>query len=349
MKGFCIVVVFLFFLPTVTFTQYADVYTIPLPDKFNGMRQIEGIASTPNPNLPAFENKTRRDIVWRHNTTITAPENLKVIETGAYLLMNGTWWLRASFKPRATKKMFNTKSLKLGEGQKIIFKNNNRYGYYTQTGFNFWYFIAEDAQGNNVFGYEILETAGKMADGTEVLPLIKDKSTLNWVGKAGDSDYQMTGTVNASQGQLIIKNNAIIGGYLNIDLTTIASETQSLVDHLMTVDFFNTKEYPTATFNARSVIPLTDSTVTLVGQLTLLGNTLPYELTAQFKQTEKAFKISVDKAAVNRVSFGMYYASTADEGSTDYSISDFFYVNGTIAFQKDYPGSMPWNSVKPAE
>ncbi len=329
--------------------QYEGVYEIPLPEKFKEMRVTKMPQSTPNPNYPEFVNDTRKEIVWKHSTSITAKETFEILETGAYLLNNGEWKLRVAFSPKETKKYFDAATLELKEGDVITFKNNDRYSTLTQTGWNFWYVIARTPSGEFFYAYEILHTMGKMKDGTEVLPISPSKSTIQWTGKAGDSDYSLKGTLKPSfaGSALIIRDGVFLGGNITIDLTSIQSDHESLTKHLKSKDFFFVKKYPNAHFgNITDIQYGIDGKSKLQGTLSILGNELPCNADIQMIAEEKTVHI-LTTLRINRVEYGMNYASSVDTKTDDYSISDFFEVSCELIFSKDFPGSNSWNTVTP--
>ena len=89
------------------------------------------------------------------------------------------------------------------------------------------------------------------------------------------------GTINISSGALEFKGHALVGGEFTIDMTSIActdleSEKMNgkLVGHLNSPDFFNTAEFPTASFKITGVEAKEDAhEVSVTGDLTIKGTT----------------------------------------------------------------------------
>ena len=77
-------------------------------------------------------------------------------------------------------------------------------------------------------------------------------STVKWIGSKVSDSHE--GTVNISQGYLGIENGTLVGGQITIDMTTIQNTDiesekyrEKLNSHLKDEDFFNVKEFETAT------------------------------------------------------------------------------------------------------
>lgn len=72
---------------------------------------------------------------------------------------------------------------------------------------------------------------------------------------------------------------------LEIDLNSVDTGNSQRDDHLRSPDFFNTRQYPRATFKSTRVRKINDTTVEVRGNLTLRGVTKP--LTARVTFTGK--------------------------------------------------------------
>ncbi len=103
-----------------------------------------------------------------------------------------------------------------------------------------------------------------------------------------------------------------------VPLADVAPNDDGLKAHLQTPDFFNTAEFPTATFVARSiVVDREDPTeADVIGDLTLHGVTRPVTLEVQFNQAGPSmgntYKVGFDgEATIRRSDFGMSYGLPA--------------------------------------
>jgi polyisoprenoid-binding protein YceI len=100
-----------------------------------------------------------------------------------------------------------------------------------------------------------------------------------------------------------------------IPLTEVDTNSDSLDAHLQTADFFDTANYPVATFVSRTVtVDAGDpSEATVVGDLTLRGVTRPVTMAVEFNQAGPsmggAYRAGFDgQATIKRSDFGVDYA-----------------------------------------
>lgn len=103
-----------------------------------------------------------------------------------------------------------------------------------------------------------------------------------------------------------------------VPLADVAPNDDGLKRHLQTPDFFNTAEFPTATFVATSIVvdedDATEADVT--GDLTLHGVTRPVTLEVKFNQAGPSmgntYKVGFDgEVTIKRSEFGMSYGLPA--------------------------------------
>ncbi|MGV3578339.1 YceI family protein [Brevundimonas sp.] len=103
-----------------------------------------------------------------------------------------------------------------------------------------------------------------------------------------------------------------------VPLADVAPNDDGLKAHLQTPDFFNTAEFPTATFVAKSiVVDREDPTeADVIGDLTLHGVTRSVTLEVEFNQAGPSmgntYKVGFDgEATIRRSDFGMSYGLPA--------------------------------------
>ena len=103
-----------------------------------------------------------------------------------------------------------------------------------------------------------------------------------------------------------------------VPLADVAPNDDGLKRHLQTPDFFNTAEFPTATFVAKSiVVDREDPTeADVIGDLTLHGVTRSVTLEVEFNQAGPSmgntYKVGFDgEATIRRSDFGMSYGLPA--------------------------------------
>lgn len=87
------------------------------------------------------------------------------------------------------------------------------------------------------------------------------------------------GKINSTTGTVVLDKEAQTGTVeLEMDLRTIDVGHQGLNDHLQTEDFFNTAQYPHATFVGELTDFVDGAPTTLDGELTMHGQTHPVSL-----------------------------------------------------------------------
>jgi len=108
-------------------------------------------------------------------------------------------------------------------------------------------------------------------------------------------------------GQLKAEGNKLAntGNKVEIDTTSIWTDTDRLTGHLKTPDFFNVAQFPTATFETTSITPnSTNSTVT--GNLTLHGVTKQISFPANINVSTDSVDVAAE-FAINRLDFDIKY------------------------------------------
>lgn len=84
-------------------------------------------------------------------------------------------------------------------------------------------------------------------------------SQVIWNGRKPTGEHH--GTIDIEEGSIQLKEDEVVGGLINIDLTAIAvqdlegEDRQKLTGHLKSPDFFYVEKYPTAKFVITSVKP----------------------------------------------------------------------------------------------
>jgi polyisoprenoid-binding protein YceI len=142
--------------------------------------------------------------------------------------------------------------------------------------------------------------------------ITSDSSKIEFVGS------KVTGSHNGSfekfSGQIDFvgqpeKSRVVI----NIDMTSVVTDTPKLTDHLKTADFFDIAKYPQATFESVEIRPGGEkgSTHTVTGNLQLHGIRKAITFPATIAVTDGALTID-STFAINRKDFGINYAGAAD-------------------------------------
>ncbi len=123
---------------------------------------------------------------------------------------------------------------------------------------------------------------------------VAEGSQIQWHGRHyKDADYVHSGTVNVTEGSIVVENNNVVGGEFVFDMNQIlepgtdTTKQWTLEGHFKMPDFFNTASFPTATFSIASVA---DGNVT--GTLSSIG--VDQEITFPANITVDEAGVSVD-------------------------------------------------------
>jgi polyisoprenoid-binding protein YceI len=123
------------------------------------------------------------------------------------------------------------------------------------------------------------------------------------------------GRFNDVSGQFAIDKNAPAGGMLELTVKTASVDTANADrdKHLRSPDFFNVKQFPTATFKSTGIRPGQEpNTLNVAGDLTINGVTKPVNVAAEltgegpspFKDYRQGLEIRV---RINRNDYGVQF------------------------------------------
>ena len=165
----------------------------------------------------------------------------------------------------------------------------------------------------------------QISDAT-IYNLDKEQSNIDWRGykifKSQNTSH--FGTMNFSEGEIGVKNGAIVSGKFvadtksltNIDLADDKEASEKLNQHLKSVDFFDVEKYPTAVFELTKVTPAEqgDYNSTLEGNLTIKDQTKLVSFNANVKITDEQIMISTEPTDINRQDFNVNFQSPVENG-----------------------------------
>jgi polyisoprenoid-binding protein YceI len=141
-------------------------------------------------------------------------------------------------------------------------------------------------------------------------------SSANWTGKKLAGTH--TGKVSFKDGAFEYKNNKLVKGEVNVDLTSITNEdlkdaeyNKKLVDHLKSDAFFDVEKFPTATFKITSLSEIHNfvpgqPNLGVKGTLTIRGITKPLATKVFFTPNETGFDVK-GKLIIERTQYGLKY------------------------------------------
>ena len=152
------------------------------------------------------------------------------------------------------------------------------------------------------------------AVGTPTYAFSQDGSTLAFVGakitgKHDGSFKAFSGTITVPEGDVTKGSVA-----LEVDTTSVVTDTEKLTTHLKSPDFFDVAKFPKATFTSTSVVADTSKggTHVITGNLDLHGVTRSISFPATVRLTAAGVEADAE-FAINRKDFGIVYAGMPDD------------------------------------
>lgn len=145
-----------------------------------------------------------------------------------------------------------------------------------------------------------------------------EASTMNWTGSMLKF-YDHEGTLKISEGSFTVSNGAVTGGSFTVDMTSMSptdenfnpdegKTPEALVGHLMSADFFDVENNPTATFTINDAA----SAESIAGDLTVRGTTNKAKVTDIMVKEADGTATVAGNLTFNRQDFGVAYDAGAD-------------------------------------
>ena len=200
-----------------------------------------------------------------------------------------------------------------------------------------------------VIGVAPAASAPKAAKTTTAAPAPAFKlqpklSTLGWEGKAVTHGHN--GTMQFSDGELLVKGNDIVGGTVTVDMKTMmatdikdAESRGKFLGHMSGDDFFGVATYPTSVFKIVSVTPIKGAAkdadnVTIAGDMTNKGVTQRISFPAK-AGVKGDLASATGKVTLDRTKFGLKYGSKSFFDTIgDKAINDTFDLTFNVIAKK---------------
>ena len=172
--------------------------------------------------------------------------------------------------------------------------------------------------------------------GTKTMSVDLTSSQIVWKGYKVTGEH--TGKVKLKSGNLTMADGRLTGGSFEIDMTSITCTDlegewrDKLVGHLNSEDFFNTKQFPTATLKIVIAIPQDEKgNYKVQANLTIKGITKPVKFFAniapQGTSTTAKASIKIDRSEYDvRYGSGSFFDDLGDK-----TIYDEFDLDVTLA------------------
>ena len=138
------------------------------------------------------------------------------------------------------------------------------------------------------------------------------KSTIEWKGEKVTGEH--FGTVNISQGNIVVKKGQLAGGEFTIDMSSIAvtdlegEYKGKLEGHLKSDDFFGVANHPNANLKITNTKPLKGNSYEVTGDLTIKGITKPVTFTAELVDANGAVNANAN-IVIDRAKYDVRYGS----------------------------------------
>ncbi len=176
----------------------------------------------------------------------------------------------------------------------------------------------------------VTTAAAGSTTGTVRYDIDPSTSKVEWVGSKVTGKHEggfktFAGSVSHVDGSLE-KSSVTV----DIDTSSLYSDSEKLVGHLKSADFFDVSKFPKASFASTQVKAGGDkgATHTVTGNLTLHGVSKSITFPATIKTTSGGIDVDAE-FAINRKDFGLVYA-----GKPDDLIRDDVVIKLTIRSQK---------------
>jgi polyisoprenoid-binding protein YceI len=156
------------------------------------------------------------------------------------------------------------------------------------------------------------------------VPVDKKETVVAWRGSSVEGAH--TGYVYISKGELVIENGQLMGGTVEVDMSTIEGDDHrsdnNLIKHLKDPDFFDVKKFPFSTIAITRVESTTDENKKVTGNLTIKGITHPVTFPASMEVRDGIMKAN-GKLVIDRTKWevrynsGKFYDNLADKTISD--------------------------------
>lgn len=115
------------------------------------------------------------------------------------------------------------------------------------------------------------------------------ESLIQWTGENLFKLGGHHGTLNFRSGELRFEGDSLVGGQLYADMHSMTNTDGEfiapLVDHLKSEDFFHVEKFPVSVFSILSVRYLSDSLLSVTGELTIKEVTRPMAFEARLEES----------------------------------------------------------------
>lgn len=134
------------------------------------------------------------------------------------------------------------------------------------------------------------------------------ESSITWKGSKPTGSH--SGTVSVSAGEFIVAGDKISSGSFSIDMTSITEveNSQRLIGHLKSPDFFNVEEFATASFEVTGTNS-SNGKINLSGNLTIKGIQKDISFPITVVKENNTLTLSSETFTIDRTRWDIKYKS----------------------------------------
>jgi len=138
------------------------------------------------------------------------------------------------------------------------------------------------------------------------------ESVVTWKGSMLVGTNSHTGYVYLSKGELLIENDELMGGAVEVDMKTIEDDAHgsdnNLIKHLKDPDFFDVQKFPFSTIAITGTGSITAEDKQISGNLTIKGITHPVTFPAKV-EVKDGIVTAGGRLVIDRTDWGVRYKS----------------------------------------
>ena len=160
-------------------------------------------------------------------------------------------------------------------------------------------------------------------------------SKCSWMGSAAVGLYKVEGTLDVRSGSLEFNDKTLLTGQLTMDMQSLETENKQMKKHLKGKDFFETKNFPMASFQTNGTLEFQEGDLAVPGAIEIKGIrqaiVVPLKLERHRTQIELTGILTLD-----RTDFGITYNSpNFFENVGDQAISDEIEFRFHLVFDRE--------------
>lgn len=156
-------------------------------------------------------------------------------------------------------------------------------------------------------------------------------SSINWKGSKVLSAHY--GNINFNSGQVIFKDNKVVGGSFEVDMTSIVvtdlepgKGKEKLEKHLKNADFFDVEKFPTANLVFKKIKTLDTNSYEITADLTIKGTTQSVTFPLNIASTKGGGQLIFDRTKYDiKYGSGSFFDNLGDKAiSNDVELNVMF-------------------------